>query len=603
MRLARLGRRPRSSAVITAGCLGALLALAPTATAAPACPVSYGATDDAKPNKLYLYFPTASDASYPEFSDNAVPTSPVQFNPALLTSYTGTSTELRNATFDVVSDDYCEFNVQVRQTTTAPPATFARRNTVAIGTDTNVTAADGTTWGQAQAVDTGDGSVVDFAREWAGSYQSHAGGAGGALNGANSTVARWANSVGGTAAHEAGHSYGVSHNDGLVVGAGEDALTRHVMARGSNYTDEQRAGYRRHFSDREMSILASNVGLSIQTMHNWDMVNPNAQAARRLRITFLSPNATVTQSWAYDGDRSPWVNPVTSGSLGTQTFKGTSYHRHTITWSTGHGWTGGASGTVPGGAPFHVGATFSGIDFNQPDPIIITKTELLDSGGAALALSPRLPGYDAGTLDSSDGTFDMQFTNLAGGVLDIGDVLVREFPRPISIDALVPGAKLFDFFGEPALPWERSTHVLLGEKPMPLKRGASRSLTLAKLGQRRHILERVGRDCQGGDAEAEPDVLSCRPGFNVDLFPATTIVVRATATARNVKHFDRKRRRYVTGDVKSTVFVQIGGRHPDLNRNRRDDAIDIAFGKVADRNQDGVPDSVQKPRATVQRPG
>jgi hypothetical protein len=606
MRLVRVRPPARSSGLITACSVGALLALAAPAHATPACPISYGATDDAKPNKLYLYFPTASDATYPEFSVNAVPTSPVQFNPALLTSYTGTAAQLRDATFDVVSDDYCEFNVQVRQTTTAPPATFARRNTVAIGTDTNVTAADGTTWGQAQAVDTGDASGVDFAREWAGSYQDHAGGIGGALNGANSTVARWANSVGGTAAHEAGHSYGVSHPDGLVVGTGEDALTRHIMARGVNYTDEQRAGYRRHFSDHEMSILAANVGLSIQTMHNWDMVNPNAAAARRLRITFLAPSATVTQSWSYSGDRSPWVNPTVSGSLGTQTFKGTSYHRHTITWSTGQAWSGGASGTVPGGAPFHVGATFSSIDFDQPDPIIITKTELLDSGGTPLALSPRLPGYDAGTLDASDGTLDMQFTNLAGGQLDIADVLVREFPRPLSIDALLPGAKLFDVFGEPTLPWPESSHLLLGKRPVALKRGAARSLTLAKLGQGRHILERVDRDCArggGGDAESEPDVRSCRPGFSVDLFPATTVVVKATAIARNVKHFSRRVKRYVRGDVRSTVYVQIAGRHPDLDHNRRDDAIDIATGKATDRNQDGVPDSAQRKTEPTTKPG
>jgi hypothetical protein len=603
MRFVQSRQLPAASAVIAACSLGALLAFAPAAAATPACPISYGSTDDAKPNKLYLYFPTANDTTYPEFSVNSVPTSPVQFNPALLTSYTGTADQLRNATFDVVSDDYCEFNVQVRQTQTAPPATFARRNTVAIGTDQNVTNSNTQwAWGQAQSVDTGDATIVDFAREWAGTYQFTAGAAGGALNGANSTLARWANSIGGTAAHEAGHSYGISHSDGLVVGSGEDALTRHIMAAGSNYTDEQRAGYRRHFSDHEMSLLASNVGLSIQTMHNWDLVNPNAQSAKRFRITFLSPSASVTQSWSYDGNRSPWINPVTSGSLGTQTFKGTSYHRHTITWSTGQSWSGGASGTVPGGAGFHVGATFSGIDFNQPDPIIITKTELLDNSGNPLALAPRLPGYDAGTLDSSDGTFDMQFFNNAGAAqLDISDVLVREFPRPISIDALVPRSKLFDVFGAPALPWEKSSHLLLGERPAAIKRGGSRKLTIARLGQGRHILERVGRDCAGGDATTEPDVLSCRPGFNVDLFPATTIVVKATVTAHKVKHFDRKRKRYVTGDLKSTVYVQIGGRHPDLNHNRRDDAIDIAFGKSEDANRDGVPDEAQ--RETPRRPG
>jgi hypothetical protein len=605
MRCVPSRKLPASSAVVAACSLGALLALAPAAAAAPTCPISYGSTDDAKPNKLYLYFPAASDATYPEFSTNANPTSPVQFNPALLTSYTGTAAQLRNATTDVVADDYCEFNVQVRQTQTAPPTTFARRNTVAVGTDQNVTTTPTSTewaWGLAQNVDTGDADTVDFARVWAGTYQFTAGGAGGALNGANSTLTRWANSIGGTAAHEGGHNYGIAHSDGLVVGAGEDALTRHIMAAGSNYTDEQRAGYRRHFSDHEMSLLASNVGLSIQTMHNWDLVNPNAQSAKRFRITFLSPSATVTQSWSYDGNRSPWINPVTSGSLGTQTFKGTSYHRHTITWSTGQAWTGGTSGTVPGGGAFHVGATFSGIDFNQPDPIIITKTELLDSSGNALALAPRLPGYDAGTLDASDGTFDLQFDNLGAGQLDISNVLVREFPRPLSIDALVPKAKLFDVFGAPTLPWEKSSHLLLGDRPAAIKRGGSRKLTLAKLGQGRHILERVARDCNTGDATFDPDTAACRPGFNVDLFPATTVVVKATVTARNVKHFDRKRKRYVKGNLDSTVYVQIGGTHPDLNHNRRDDAIDIASGKSKDANRDGVPDEAQR-QTVVRRPG
>src|SRR3954454_23146707 len=101
MRVVQSRRLPAASAVIAACSLAALLALAPAAAAAPTCPISYGATDDAKPNKLYLYFPTASDATYPEFSGGiGAPTSPVQLNPALLTSYTGTGAQLRDATFD-----------------------------------------------------------------------------------------------------------------------------------------------------------------------------------------------------------------------------------------------------------------------------------------------------------------------------------------------------------------------------------------------------------------------------------------------------------------------------------------------------------------------
>jgi hypothetical protein len=580
-------------------CCFAVFAFAQSARATPACPISYGTADDAKPNKLYLYFPTASDAAFPEFSSSAAfPTSPVQFNVSQLSSYTGTATDLRNAAFDVVSDDYCEFNVQVRQTTTAPPTTFARRNTVAVGTDAQVTTnPDGSLnlkWGQAQAVDTGDAQIVDFAREWAGTYQTGAGGTGGALNGASSTLTRWANSLGGTAAHEAGHSYGLSHSDGLVVASGEDALTKHLMAQGSNYTDEQRAGFRRHFSNNEMSILASNVGLSIQTMHNWDLVNPNAQSASGFRLTFLAPSATVTQSWSYSGNRSPWNNPTVSGSLGTTTFKGQTYHRHTITWTNPQSWTGGSPGVVPGGGQFHVGATFSGIDFNQPDPIIITKSELLNSSSSPLTLTPRLPGYDAGTLDASDGTLDVAFNNFAAGNLIIRDLLVRQFPQIVSLNALVPGAKPFGVFGERARPWPQTTKLLLHKRPLTIKRGASAKVTVARLANKRHIFERVTRDCASGDATFEPDVTFCRPGYSIDLFPATTFVVRATVVQRHVKHWSRTRKRYVVGDLAETIFFQVGGRHPDLNRNRRDDAIDIATGKSKDRNKDGVPDEAQR---------
>jgi hypothetical protein len=98
----------------------------------------------------------------------------------------------------------------------------------------------GTLFGVAQEVDIGDRVAVDYAHVFGGSYPSLAGGAGGALNGANSTLQRWAFSIGGTAAHEAGHTYGLQHNDDFLQNspssgcsdgtdqtkAGEDPLTR-----------------------------------------------------------------------------------------------------------------------------------------------------------------------------------------------------------------------------------------------------------------------------------------------------------------------------------------------------------------------------------------
>ena len=205
--------------VRTAALAAALILSAGTAAlAAPTCYVSYGGV---KPNKLYLYFPTASDPAYPEFGVplGLPPTSPAHaFNIADLPNYTGTVDQLRNAVYDAVADTYCEFNVEVIQTTTAPPATSASRNAAA------VTTGDGTSsgglFGLAQAVDTSDPTAVDFAYVWAATYQGLYGGAGGALNGANSTLERWGRAIGGTAAHEAGHNYGLAHGDGLPLAPG-----------------------------------------------------------------------------------------------------------------------------------------------------------------------------------------------------------------------------------------------------------------------------------------------------------------------------------------------------------------------------------------------
>lgn len=129
-----------------------------SAGAAAACPISYGSADDAKPNKLYAFFPTTADATFPEFGGAGFETSPLHpFDVSLLTSYTGTVSQLRDAVSDVLVDDYCEFNVQVRPTTTTPPTTFARRAIVGIASDGNSTGR----WGRSDLVDTGDAVNVN----------------------------------------------------------------------------------------------------------------------------------------------------------------------------------------------------------------------------------------------------------------------------------------------------------------------------------------------------------------------------------------------------------------------------------------------------------
>jgi hypothetical protein len=586
----------------TALCSTLLLLGSGTAWAAPHCYTSYGGV---KPNKLYLYFPAVADATYPEFGTalGLPATSPGHaFTVGDLPNYTGTAAALEDRIYDVVADDYCEFDVEVIKTTTAPPATFARRNTVLVGTADDTP--DGL-FGLAQNVDTGDTISVDFAYVWAATYQGLYGGAGQALNGAGSTLDRWANSIGGTAAHEGGHNYGLSHGDGLTLGAGEDPLVHHIMASGNHFSGEDRAGYRRHFSDHEYSVLASNVGLSVQTVWNWDFVNPNAQTATKLVIDVLSTQPTLTVSGPYNGNESPWVNPTTSASLGTQVFKGVNYNRFQVTWSAGHAWDGhvpggpgpgpGASGQVAGGASFHVGTGFLGVNYNTADPVILTNVTLFDASNAALALHPRGVPFDSGTIDAASGSFDIAAFNF-GAPMMIDMISVQLMPRLLSIDAMVGGAKerIRDVRGIPFRPWGPAYTVRLQRT---LEKGGSITIPIAKMGDRRHIVEKVDRDCARDDRLKGPDVLNCRPGINVDLFPATTALVSATVTDPNAKYWDAKQQRYVTGPLTTHAFLQVTGRHPDLNKNKVDDYIDILTGRSKDENRDGIPDEVQRGKA------
>jgi hypothetical protein len=108
------------------------------------CPTEDPAIDAAKSNKVYLYFPTTSDSTFPNYGTNVSPVA--VFDVASLSPGIGTTTQLIDEIHSIVVDDYCEFNAQVLATTTNPdllPNPPARRVTVGIGADNN----QGSTWG------------------------------------------------------------------------------------------------------------------------------------------------------------------------------------------------------------------------------------------------------------------------------------------------------------------------------------------------------------------------------------------------------------------------------------------------------------------------
>jgi Ca2+-binding RTX toxin-like protein len=580
-----------------AGLLGLMvMAWSPGAAAQARCPLSYGGADSAKPNRLYIYFPTAADSAFPATS--SLTGNLAAFNIADLTSYTGTADDLRNRIRDVVVDDYCEMNVQIISTTTNPdtltPAP-ARRNAIGVST-----ADAGGLYGQVQTVDIGDATAVDYGRVAAGSYVSQHAGTGGVLAGANGTLERWANAIGGTVAHEAGHNFGLQHSDDTASRTGEDAVANHIMPAGANVPGANRVA-KRHFSDITFGILASNVGLSVQTVHNWDFVNPNNVNAAQLRIEVLSTAASLVLAWSYDGDQSPWRSPTVTKLTDTLTFKGTIYNRYNVTWSTANpAWTQ-AAGVAPPGAKIHVGATFTDVDFSATDPVIVRDVVLLDAAGSALTLHPRLFGYDSATFDTADASMNLNMFNAdAARPLEVRDIVVRQLPRIASLFSMLQGVGPFAWDGVPILPW-RTTTCPGGQLVDTLV------CPIAKLNQVRNVFfnrqdEGGPEDRAGGlhDSAGPFDGNDFAPGISVDLFPATSVYVTAKVVDPNAVFWNPSLGRFVQGPLETGVFYQFTGRHPDLNKNGKDDFVEIASGTAPDGNGNGIPDEADcDPRITA----
>jgi hypothetical protein len=305
-----------------------------------------------------------------------------------LTNYGGTDAQLRDAIQDAVADIYCEFNVQVITTTTTTTTTLTagRRNVVGVGLDKRNGATDCVTqYGESYVpgADPGDSNPVDFARIFGGYYN---------CADVILQVEGWTNSIAGTAAHEAAHNYGLSHQDGLEAADETEDVKEHLMQEGGNYDFETRSKPR-HFSNFETSLLARNVGLAMDAMWTWNFSNPDTATATKLRVELRSLDNDLILSWPFAGDTSPWVDPVLK-ITGTQDSE-TVYE---IEWSAANsGWSGGPPGQVPQGRSFDVGATLSSPNRDGPSHITLTNVLLLDVNDQPLPLQPPWLRFDTGS--------------------------------------------------------------------------------------------------------------------------------------------------------------------------------------------------------------
>jgi hypothetical protein len=547
---------------------------------------------------LYLYFPTSSDSNFPDdVGSIGVTTSPLAaFDVADLDSGIGTTSQLRDAIVSRVKTDYCEFNIRIVSTTSAngatnPTPSDTRWQVVGIGSDASTDL-----FGIATDVDTGDAVARDFARVFARSFRVQFGGTGGELNGANSTLARWANAIAGTASHEAGHDYGLGH-DASISKPGEDDRKNHLMASGTSggLTGADRVKDR-HFGDTEFEILAANIGLYQQTVSNWDFVNPNNTAADGFSITVLvDPSAGVpTAGSIYTGNLSPWNNVAISAD-GTETLQGTNYNRYRIDFTEPKGWANGGAGQVGAGVEFHVGVGLT-------TAYIVRNTELR-SGATVLGLHPRVVGYTVdGSFNPENGDFHVTLLNAdPAAPLILSEIEILQLPRTVSIDQMVPGGTLIDSDGLPISPWRAWDP---GQGAVEV--GESANLSLGNLANPRAVDYKFKEvpGCKRGivrpppirDATGFGEVEYCPKGRVLGLFPSARVYVKATVTDPKAVHFDPKLGRFVTGPLSTRIFFQVPGKKPDLNQNGVDDAIDIDNGICHDANRNGVCDDAEPQR-------
>jgi len=582
--------QPTQRCPLSLGLIGTTIAAAifywTMTTATHAATVDCEAARPSAGSVLYLYFPTSQDTDFPDDPGGwGISTSPLEaFDITDLDQSVGTTAQLRNTITEIVKTDYCEFDVRVEQSTssngtTNPTPSDARWQVIGIGSDDN-----SGLFGIAQDFDEFDEDEMDFARVWAGSFASSFGGSGGALEGTNSTLERWANAIAGTVTHEAGHDYGPDHPDANPV-TGEDGSENHIM---SSPSGEARA-QDRHFSNTSFEILARNLGLYEQTVSNWDFINPNDSTATGFSITVLVQpgDGTPTAGSIYTGGLSPWGN-VSISADGSEVFKDINYNRFQIDFTEPQNWNNGGPGEIPAGEDFHVGVGLT-TDY------IVRNVEFSDAGGA-MDLRPRVVGYTTGgSFDPSTGKFHVTFSNAEpeGEPLILSDFVVRYLPRTVDINEMVNGGSLTGSDGNPVEPWlvrgaEEESYVLVDKT----------DVNIGSLSNPRAVDFIATPDQECGLIEAPPvedprspnQMIYCRDGHILGLFPSARIYIEATVTDPDATYFDRDLGRFVTGPLKQRIFAQLAGVSPDLNDNGIDDAIDLSSGECDDVNRNGVCD-------------
>ena len=567
--------------------------------------------DDDKTNEILLIFPPSYAPGPVQAWDGNTYTKVVPFAVAdLVLETAATEDEMIASIANAMRDDYCEFDVKVSsmETIYSTSLQMPHRQIVAITSGEDPEEDPGmmdptyelyglSGCAEPPSVTCPDVASKDerFARVWAAGCEWHCNESGlTGLSGPNSTVERWTNCIAGTASHEAGHIFGLYHEDAFYPKAGEDYYDD-LMASGAPpgctmagcpLLCEKRASTNRRFNDKSYEVLATYVGLCEQTLSNWDFINPNSEEAHSLEVEVLSLAKPVRSDY-YNGSLSPWTDPqvLDPDPLDPKrTVGGVEYDIYRVRWSTPKGWDNGMDGKVPGDTPFHVGIAFS-----STTPFLVGKARLFNTtmSPPKLPLAPRMLGYDKGPAPADASSFMVTFTNTDpdSESLCIEGLTVRFLPRLAAIDSMVieledtpltRDGSLITIHG-PALSFPDDPMI-----PKCLSFGESISFPIRSMSDPRFLDVPATEGFPGDAGEGSPQVTYTPRGRVVGLFPSTYVYVTATIVDAET-------------ELESNLFFQFAGSRPDCNRNDVDDFLDIASDASLDMDEDGVLDECERP--------
>lgn len=492
-------------------------------------------------HQLYLDFgPTAGFPEYSSRSELGIYTSPiVRFDASSLdASFTSIDTQsIIDRVVQIVREDYRDFDLQV---STAPPPFGTYQH---IGIDHTVASYYmemyddwNYLFGVAQGIDD-QADDEDYGRVWAGTF----GAWDAAWQGANSTVERWARTIGETAAHEAGHNYGLRHPDYY-------ADPNHIMTTDRDISAEQRATLDRYWKSTNYSHLMGVLGPRAPMSCVMAFDNPAADKIHEMRVRFHSQHDIVD------------LEPISAGggfgpmpfadlkivALGKDaSFRDGSWHQYELQWTDGAGVESGQSGRLPAG-------------FGQASDFVFDSVVAYDGQGEPLDAVLPMISCGAGSV-GPNGALTIPMANPGQADLLLDNLQLRAMPYMLDLVSMSP--QYLDEFLTTFGVLVKASDQQAANGPILLEAGKSIDFGIGNY----DAWEQQARAAfDVGSGMLEDDLLLNLPHGTVPpdfyaMFPDAYLYLSCDVILPDQMLWDPLAGQYVEGNLVTTMHVQMSG--------------------------------------------